>query len=209
MNSRFRLFRVSVVFSCFAVLLLLSACAAKVQRLGNSLEEGMSEEEVRRVLRQADGPKNVVEFQFQGDTVQVLQYAGHPLHGSVYDIEYLLVNGRYRTGGAYENDFDHQRVYNLRTYLATHNDSNLKRLEKGMEENEVQEIMGVIPRPDVPQPASTTAFNDAEGNVYRIHRYYTQEGRETTTPVILRNGVLEGIGRDSPAFQRHEKYLLQ
>ncbi len=209
MNIRRRASRLSVLLPCLMVLMMLSACAAQVQRLGNDLEPGMTEQQVRETLRQAEGPKHVLEFEFQGDTIQVLQYAGHPFHGSVYDIEYLIVNGRYRTGGAYENEFDHERVHNLRTYLASHNDRNLKKLEKGMDEDDVFRIMGEVPRSDVPQPASITGFNGSEGNVYRIHKYYTQEGFRNMTPVIFKNGKLQGIGWDSPAFKRHEKHLLQ
>jgi len=209
MIPRIRPSRGWIALSCLLALFVLGACAAKVQNLGEDLEPGMTETQVRRTLIETGGPSHSFQFEFLGDTVQVLQYEGHPLHGAVYDVDFVLVNGRYVAGGAYENDFDRERVDNLRTYLARHNDENLKKLEKGMTANEVQAVLGHVPRPDVPQPAVTSGFNDGEGNSYRVYKYYTQDSLEPLTPIVFKNDRLVGVGRDSPAYQRHDAYLVE
>lgn len=187
--------------------MFVAGCSAKVQRLGTSLKKGMTEAQVREILSGVGSPTNVVKFQMKGDTIQVLQYDGHPLASTVYDVEYVLVNNRYVAGGAYENTFDLEVVNNLKTYLASRNDRNIKKLEVGMSENEVQSTMGHVPRPDVPQPEEITAFNDLRGNIYKLYRYYTQRGEQPLTPVLFKNGTLIGVGREHPEYRKRQDWF--
>lgn len=188
--------------------LLVAGCSAKVQRLGTTLQDGMTGAEVRQTLSEVGTPNNVKVFQLKGDSIQVLQYDGHPLAGSVYDVEYVLVNNGYVAGGAYEDEFDMMVVNNLRTYLASRNDRNIQKLETGMSENQVQATMGHVPRPDVPQPAEISSHNDGLGNVYKLYRYYTQTGDRPRTPVLFKNGTLIAVGREHPEYRKRQSWFF-